>query len=164
MNITIFFIEAVLLILVFTGLIIIPLIKNPLWWIHDYPKDIREEYFKTHERIPTSVKDKTVFIKKAAAMIFAAFVLCVLTFFAGGHDFISGFLISYALWSVVNWYDCFFLDWVLFANLKKIRLPGTESMDKAYHQKLYHFRRALIGAALGLIPALLVGTIIGIIK
>ena len=36
----------------FTAMILIPLVKNPVWWIHDYPKDIQEEYFKTHERVP----------------------------------------------------------------------------------------------------------------
>lgn len=36
----------------FTAMILIPLIKNPVWWIHDFPKDIQEEYFKTHERVP----------------------------------------------------------------------------------------------------------------
>lgn len=37
-------------------------------------------------------------------------------------------------------WDTFFLDWVLFANIKKIRLPGTEHMDKEYHQKWFHIK------------------------
>lgn len=51
---------------------------------------------------------------------------------------------------LIDWYDCFFLDWVLFANVKRIRLPGTEHMDKSYHQKKYHFVHSVIGMALGL--------------
>jgi hypothetical protein len=25
------------------------LVKNPVWWIHDYPKDIQEEYFRAYD-------------------------------------------------------------------------------------------------------------------
>ena len=46
MNYYILAIEAVVLVIIFTFMIIVPLCKNPVWWIHDYPKDIQEEYFK----------------------------------------------------------------------------------------------------------------------
>ena len=143
-----------------TGLIMFPLCRNPVWRIHDYPPDIQEEYFKTHERVPVSVKSRTVFLKKACALVFALAALTLLTCLAGGDSFLSGFVISYGLWSVINWYDCFFLDWVLFANIKRIRLPGTEHMDQAYHQKWYHAKRAFIGAILGLLPCLITGVIL----
>lgn len=32
------------------------------------------------------------------------------------------------------------MDWVLFANIKKIRLPGMEHMDKEYHKKGFHIK------------------------
>ena len=60
----------------------------------------------------------------------------------------------------MDWYDCFVLDWVLFANMKSVRLPGTEHMDREYHQKKYHFIRSCIGMALGLIPCLICGGIV----
>ena len=44
---------------------------------------------------------------------------------------------------------------MFFDNIKAVRLPGTEHMDKAYHQKKYHFVRALYGMLIGLIPAFL---------
>ena len=53
MNWTVIILEAVVLTLAFTAMILIPLVKNPVWWIHDYPKDIQEKYFETHERIPS---------------------------------------------------------------------------------------------------------------
>ena len=48
MNWTIIIIETIILTAVFTAMILIPLVKNPVWWIADYPEDIQEEYFKTH--------------------------------------------------------------------------------------------------------------------
>ena len=52
MNWTVIILESVILTIAFTAMILIPLVKNPVWWIHDYPKDIQEEYFKTLKRIP----------------------------------------------------------------------------------------------------------------
>ena len=37
MNWTIIILEAVILTIAFTAMILIPLVKNPVWWIHDYP-------------------------------------------------------------------------------------------------------------------------------
>ena len=53
---------------------------------------------------------------------------------------------------------------VLFANVRRIRLPGTEHMDKAYHQKKYHVIRSLIGMALGLILCLLTGVLVMVVR
>lgn len=53
MNYTIILIEAIVMVAIFTAMILIPLVKNPVWWIADYPEKIQEEYFKTHERIPS---------------------------------------------------------------------------------------------------------------
>ena len=64
MNWTIYGMECVGALILFTCLIMISLCKNPVWWIHDYPKDIQEKYFETHERIPTEVLSASVFLKK----------------------------------------------------------------------------------------------------
>lgn len=164
MNWTIYGMECVGTLILFTCLIMIPLCRDPVWWIHDYPKDIQEKYFETHDRIPTQVLSAPVFLKKAFAVLLALAVLTALALAAGAKDFKTGFLYSYGLWLLGNWYDCFFLDWVLFANVKRIRLPGTEHMDKAYHQKKYHVIRALIGMAVGLIPCLLAGTLVMVVR
>lgn len=154
MNWTVIIIEAIVLTLAFTAMILIPLVKKPVWWIADYPEDIQEEYFKTHERIPTKFFSATVLLKKGMALLAALALLLVVVKLAGAYDFWSAFLLSYGLWLFIDWYDCFFLDWVLFANMKAVRLPGTEHMDKEYHQKKYHFIQSLWGMLIGLIPCL----------
>jgi len=163
MNITIYLIECIFILIAFTGAIMIPLCRNPLWWIHDYPENIQEKYFETHERIPSQLLSPTVLIKKGFALLLALIVLVGLVLLAGADSFTSAFCMSYGLWFLIDWYDCFFLDWVLFANVKRIRLPGTEHMDKEYHQKKYHFIRSIIGMGLGLIPCLLCGVIVMVI-
>jgi len=155
MNWTIIILETIVMTVAFTAMILMPLVKNPVWWIHDYPKDIQEEYFKTHERVPSEFFSKTVLIKKGCALLFALLLILGLMRLAGAYDFWSALALSYGIWFIIDWYDCFFLDWVLFANMKSVRLPGTEHMDEAYHQKRYHFVQSLWGMLIGLIPCLL---------
>ena len=150
-----FIITAIVLVIVFTAMILIPLIKNPVWWIHDFPLDIQEEYFKDHERVPSAFFSKTVLLKKCFGLLIALAMLVALISWIGARSFSEAFMVSYALWLIVDWYDCFILDWVFFARIKAIRLPGTEHMDRAYHQKKYHFVRSLWGMLVGLIPCLL---------
>ncbi len=163
MNWQILLIEAIVTAIIFNVVVFIPLYRNPIWWIHDYPKDIQEEYFKSHERIPTEPLSKNVMVKKGMAILLALIVLVGLVWIAKARAFWEGFLGSYFIWFIINVWDCFFMDWILFANIKAIRLPGTEHMDKAYHQKKYHFVRGLIGMLIGLVPCLLTGLIIAII-
>ena len=180
MNWTIIIWETIIMTIAFTAMVMIPLVKNPVWWIHDYPKDIQEEYFKaackreqsgtcsdsaepeqarpkvnTHERIPTEFFSKTVLVKKGCALLVALVLMLILMKLAGAYDFWSALTLSYGIWLFIDWYDCLFLDWVLFANMKAVRLPGTEHMDKAYHQKRYHFIQSLWGMLIGLIPCLI---------
>ena len=103
-------------------------------------------------------------LKNGFALLLCVAVFVGLALLAGAKDFRTAFLASYGLWFVVDWYDCLFLDWVLFANVKRIRLPGTEQMDLAYHQKKYHVIRSLIGMALGLVPCLVCGWIIAAVS
>lgn len=154
MNNATIIIGTLIMTIAFTAMILVPLIKNPVWWIHDYPADIQEEYFKTHERIPSAFFSKTVLLKKGFAIVLVIAIFMLLIWLSGAYSFLSAFAVSYGIWTFINWYDCFILDWVFFANLKSIRLPGTEHMDKTYHQKKYHFIRALWGMLIGLIPCL----------
>ena len=155
MNWMIIICETVIMTIAFTAMVMIPLVKNPVWWIHDYPKDIQEEYFKTHERVPSEFFSKSVLLKKGCALLVALVLMLVLMKLAGAYGFWSALALSYGIWLFIDWYDCFFLDWVLFANMKAVRLPGTEHMDKAYHQKRYHFVQSLWGMLIGLIPCII---------
>lgn len=155
MNWIVIILEAVILTIAFTAMILIPLVKNPVWWIHDYPKDIQEEYFKTHERVPAEFFTPTVLLKKGMALLVALALLLGVVKLAGAYDFRSAFAVGYGIWLIIDWYDCFILDWVIFANLKAVRLPGTEHMDEAYHQKKYHFVQSCWGMLIGLIPCLI---------
>ena len=64
------------------------------------------------------------------------------------------------LFFVVNLYDMLVLDWGIFCHSKKLRIPGTEDMDKDYMDYLFHARGAVKGTVIGIIVAILSSVII----
>ncbi len=133
--------------------------------IHNYPPDIQEEYFKTHERIDVSGSSKKVILAKSFGILLFTGILLVCALLAGAKSFWQGFLLTFGLMFWIGAYDTFFLDWVLFATLPQFRLEGTEHMDKAYHQKWFHLKGMLFpGIVFALIPAALVGLLVTLIR
>ena len=129
--------------------------------IHNYPPEIQEEYFKTHERIDVSYRSKNVILTKGFGVLLFTGILLACALAAGAGTFRQGFWLAFGLMAWIGVYDTCFLDWVLFANLPRFRLEGTEHMDKAYHQKWFHAKGMLFpGIIFALIPAALVGWLV----
>ena len=92
-------------------------------------------------------------LTKGVAVLFFTAVLVVMALLAGVQDFLQGFLFAFEMMAWIGAYDTFFIDWVLFANMKRFRLEGTEHMDKAYHQKWFHLKGMLFpGIVFALLP------------
>ena len=161
MNVTVILIEAAVFAALFTILVFASYggdKKHSASAIHDYPPDIQEEYFKTHERVDTAYSSKGVIIRKSLGILMFIAVLLGCCLIAGADTFLKGFLLSFGLMVWIGAYDTFFCDWVLFANLKRFRLEGTEHMDKEYHQKWFHLKGALFpGLVFALVPAAVTG-------
>ena len=129
--------------------------------IHNYPPDIQEEYFKTHERVDVSYKSKSVVLTKGMGVLLFSAILLGCSLLAGAHTFWQGFWLTFGLMVWIGLFDTFFIDWVLFANLKMFRLEGTEHMDEAYHQKWFHLKGILFpGIVFALIPSVIVGLLV----
>lgn len=144
-------IEAIVFTAFFTALVILPTIKHPEIGVHNYPKEIQEEYFKTHERVDTKPLSLRTIVFKAFGIILFTAVLIGGAILAGAKTFWDGALFATILFGVVGAWDTFFIDWVLFANLRCFRLPGTEHMDKEYHQKWFHVKGMLFPGMLFLV-------------
>ena len=133
--------------------------------IHNYPPEIQEEYFKTHERIDISYRSKNVFFTKSLGVLIFTGILLVCALIAGAKTFRQGFGLAFGLMVWIGIYDTCFLDWVLFANLPMFRLEGTEHMDEAYHQKWFHVKGMLFpGIIFALVPAAIVGWLVTVIR
>ncbi len=155
----VFFIEAAVLCVLFTLMVIPSLLKNPIAWISDYPPAIQARakalglIEKEQKRLPVSVIVKKV----VGSLLFAAVLALALTFFNGAETFREGFLLSYGLWLVLVWFDALILDCLFFCHSKKVIIPGTEDLTAAYHDYLFHIKMSCIGMVLGLPVCLLTG-------
>ena len=161
MNITVIIIEMIIFAVIFTiSCFATTGSKNNLQ-IDNYPPDIQEEYFKTHPKPAPAEFTKAAVVRKGIAILIFAAVLVLMAKLAGAGSFLQGFLFAFGMMVWIGAYDTFFMDWVLFANMKRFRLEGTEHMDKEYHQKWFHLKGMLFpGIVFALIPAALVGAIV----
>ena len=156
MDITVILVELGIMCLVFFVLVIGLLFISPLTFISDYPPEIQEQYYKSQNK--ESVKEQMTLamkIKKVVALIAFMFIFAWMLHIAGADSFIQGVLLSYLYMLVLFAWDTFFLDWILFANIKRLRLPGTEHMEREYHQKWFHIK-----ACIPMIPVFMIGGIL----
>ena len=168
MNVWIILIEMVLFAAIFTAVIFSYYRGDRKYSsasIHNYPPDIQEEYFRTHEKMDVTYRSKSVLLTKSFGVILFTGILFICARFAGAKTFWQGFGLTFGLMVWIGIYDTCFLDWVLFANLPMFRLEGTEHMDEAYHQKWFHVKGMLFpGIIFALIPAVLVGLLVTLIR
>ncbi|MCM1145281.1 MAG: hypothetical protein NC407_11285 [Lachnoclostridium sp.] len=164
MSVNIIIIEVIVFSILFTVMGFATTGKKSKLQVHNYPPEIQEEYFKTHKRIAVQPLSGRIIVIKSIGILVFTVILTVCAYAAGAEKFIEGFGIAFALMVWIGAYDTFFLDWVLFANMKRFRLEGTEHMDKEYHQKWFHVKGMLFpGIIFALVPAVLVGIIISLL-
>lgn len=128
----ILFIQCVVCCLLFTLAILLAQYKDPINMIISYPPKIRQRV-KELPQYKGMIKQrkKAHVVKKIFGLIFF----------------------------VVNIYDLIVLDWGV-CHSKKLRISGTEDMEKEYKDYMFHARGTCIGIVLGLVVALLSGCII----
>lgn len=165
MNITVIIIEMLIFAAIFTVACFATTGSKTNLQIDNYPPEIQEEYFKTHDKPAPAEFTKAAVVRKGIAVLVFAAVLVLMARLAGAESFLQGFLFAFGMMAWIGVYDTFFMDWVLFANMKRFRLEGTEHMDKEYHQKWFHLKGMLsTGILIALIPSALVGLIVMLIS
>ena len=141
MNVGVIVVELLAMFLAFGFFVIGLLLISPLTFISDYPPEIQEAYYRTQKKEATKEKlNAIMLVKKGVALIAFLFLFAWMLHIAGAETFLQGLILAYIYVLALFAWDTFFLDWVLFANIKRIRLPGTEQMDKEYHQKWFHVK------------------------
>jgi len=116
--------------------------------------DFPPEIIKIVESLPQykdkiKKKEKRHIKKKILAVIAFVLVLSSVAYFSGCRSFLDTFLHVFIIFVAVNLYDLVVLDWGIACHSKKIRIPGTEDMDKEYKNYLFHTRGFFIGCVLG---------------
>ncbi len=155
------FIQCVVCCLLFTLAILPAQYKDPINMIMSYPPKIRKRVEKLPQYKGTiKQREKAHVSKKIFALIFFVLVLSFVAYLSGCRGFGTTFFHVFTLFFVVNSYDLIVLDWGIFCHSRKLRIPGTEDMDKEYKDYMFHLRGACIGIVLGGVVAVLSGCII----
>ena len=144
MNISVILNEIAIMLLGFTVLVFGMLLISPLTFISDYPPEIQAEYYHSQRKEAAKEKlTKLMILKKLIAVVVFLFLFSWMLHLAGAKTFWQGVGLTWVYMLSVFVWDTFFLDWVLFANIKRVRLPGTEHMEREYHQKWFHVKVCL---------------------
>ena len=102
--------------------------------------------------------------KWPAAIVLGMILGAVVYFVNGSRSFLNGFLVSYGLWMIVDWYDAIVIDILWLCHSKAYILPGTEDMTAAYHDYGYHVKSTCVGMLIGLPICLLIGLTVQVIS
>ena len=156
-------IECIAACLIFGAAIVGSTIYNKEAWLQEYAPEVQKRFLeKNPDYIP---KEKT---KQTASLIIAKIAVCLLftailsafIYFSGARSFLTGALYSYIIWFVVNLFDVIVLDIWIFAHWKKVRLPGTEDMDKEYASNA---KKSVIDGVFGILIGIPVSCLCGLI-
>lgn len=161
MNITVILIETLVLIVLFTIAV-----KNPVDTVYDMPQPIIDRCLELGLIDESRKADSPQTRKKklAAAIVILLVLTLVLYFVNHAADFLQGFLISYVIWLIVDWYDCFVIDWIWVCHSKKLIIPGTEDLMDSYKDYRFHFIASLKGMLIGLPVCLLAGVLVQVVN
>lgn len=165
MNWQVFITEAIILCAAFHLIIYLVIRFKPELEVYSYPPAITQRWIdlgKVSAQTPSSL---SIRLKKKipAAIIIAAVLGFIVYKLNGCRDFLSGFLVSYGLWLIVDWYDALILDCIWFCHSPTCVLPGTEDMVDVYHDYGFHIKASCVGMLIGLPICLLVGLAVQII-
>lgn len=165
MNITVILIETLVLIVLFTVAVAAGS-KNPVDTVYDMPQPIIDRCLELGLIDESRKADSPQTRKKklAAAIVILLVLTLVLYFVNHAADFLQGFLISYVIWLIVDWYDCFVIDWIWVCHSKKLIIPGTEDLMDSYKDYRFHFIASLKGMVIGLPVCLLTGVLVQLVN
>ncbi len=159
----ILFIECIVFCMLFTLAILPAQYKDPINMIMSYPPEI----IKRVEQLPEyqgkiKHRERSHIVKKIVGSLFLVVLLALVAYFSGCKDFISAFVHVFILFFSINIYDLVVLDWGVFCHSKKLRIPGTEDMEKEYRDYFFHVKGAVKGTLISLAAALLAGGLVHI--
>lgn len=158
-------IECIIFCGLFTLMILPAQYKDPIKMIMSYPPNI----IKRVEQLPQyqgkiKQREKSHLKKKLFGVILFVVVLALVAYCSGCKDFGSTFIHVFVIFSAFNLFDLIILDWGNFCHSKKLRIPGTEDMEREYKDYFFHLKGAAKGTVIGAVISLLSGCVVCIIN
>lgn len=165
MDVRTILIETVVLVILFT-IAVVAGSQNPVDTVYDMPEPIINRCLELGliDESRKADSPQTRRKKLCAAVVIALIIAIALCFVNHAGNFLQGFLLSYLIWLIVDWYDCFVIDWIWVCHSKKLIIPGTEDLTDSYKDYRFHFIGSLKGMVIGLPVCLLVGVMVQLVN
>ena len=165
MDVRTILIETVVLAILFT-IAVVADSKNPVDTVYDMPEPIINRCLELGLIDESKKADSSQTRRKRlfAAVVIALIMALALCFVNHAGNFLQGFLLSYLIWLIVDWYDCFVIDWIWVCHSKKLIIPGTEDLTDSYKDYRFHFIGSIKGMVIGLPVCLLVGVMVQLVN
>ena len=165
MDVRTILIETVVLTILFT-IGVVADSKNPVDTVYDMPEPIINRCLELGLIDESKKADSPQTRRKRlfAAVVIALIMALALCFVNHAGNFLQGFLLSYLIWLIVDWYDCFVIDWIWVCHSKKLIIPGTEDLTDSYKDYRFHFIGSIKGMVIGLPVCLLVGVMVQLVN
>lgn len=149
--------------IIFAAIVLPTQYKNPIKYIMSYPPEIRKRVESLPEYKDSIKRDERKHVlKKLIAVFLCVILLSAVAYFSGAKTFQPAFFHVLILFLTVNIFDVVVLDFGVFCHSKKLRIAGTEDMDKEYRNYLFHIKGGIKGIILGIMVSFLSACIIHI--
>ena len=136
-------------------------------FLHEYAPAVQKRFLEYNpDYVPKEKIERTIglILAKLLMSILFTILLTAMVCLAGARNFREGMTNAYLIWFVVNWYDVIALDMGIFAHWKKIRLPGTEDMDREYSSNAWkHIKDGVFGTLLGIPISCICGCLVSLV-
>ena len=158
-------IETVVLMILFTVAVVAGS-RNPVETVYDMPEPIINRCLELGliDETKKASSPETRRLKICTALVIALILAVFLYYVNHARNFFQGFAISYIIWLVIDWYDCFVIDWGWVCHSKKIIIPGTEDLMDSYKDYKFHFIGSVKGMVIGLPVCLIVGVLVQVVN
>ncbi len=156
-------IEIGVLCILFSVMIIIGIIKNPLGGLHNLPKAIQERVASLPEykdRKIRAVSAKQRILKKLPAIVLLAFIFCVMIYGAGARTFLQGFLYTFILWTAVKLFVTLVLHCGWYVHTPSVWIKGTEDLKGEYQNYRFYLSSIPRSLTVGAVVSVLIGLMI----
>ena len=158
-------IECMITCIIFAVIVLSTQYKDPVKYIMSYPPEIRKRVESLPEyKNSTKRTEKKHILKKLIAVFVCITLFSAVAYFSGAKTFQRAFLHVFILFLAVNLFDVIVLDIGVFCHSKKLRIAGTEDMNKEYKNYLFHVKGGIKGIILGVVISLLSSCIIYIVS
>jgi len=155
-------IEALIICMIFSIVVIQGVKKNPLSGLHNLPIKIQERVSVLQEYTYQDIKvmdTKERIIKKLPALLILLLLFLFMMYWNGARTFLDGFLYTLVLWTIIKVFVSCVLYCLWYAHSPQYWIKGTEDLKDEYQNYWFYLKSIPRSLCAGVVVSLIVGIV-----